>query len=263
MGDSGPVQTASSLTLWSSRGNFGPKSLFQFYGPPTYDCFRQHYSCSLYQQTGWNPFPYSVMSSSASVPMATNSRHPEIVTQIFRAWGTPTMDMLATVHNTHLPQFMSPILDLEPRPLALDALSQDWQGRLMFMFPPFPLLNKVIQKLRTTQEGEVILISRWWPSQLWFPHLLRLCLDHPLFLSVQPGTTVTTGICLGWQVVPSACLEALMQHYQTAGFLKRSLDSWQPIEDPPQTECTTTGGFAMLTGPQDKEFIHFVPQLLK
>ena len=29
----------------------------------------------------------------------------------------------------------------------------------MFMFPPFPLLSKVIQKLRTTQEGEVILIA--------------------------------------------------------------------------------------------------------
>ena len=26
-----------------------------------------------------------------------------------------------------------------------------------------------------------------------------------------------------------------MQHYQTAGFSKRSLDSWQPLEDPQQT----------------------------
>ena len=82
--------------------------------------------------------------------------HTEIGT-----WGTPTVNMLATVHNTHLPQFMSPIL--VPQALAIDALSQDWQGRLMFMFPLFPLLSKVIQKLRTTQEGEVILISPWWP----------------------------------------------------------------------------------------------------
>ena len=118
-----------------------------------------------------------------SAEPAHNNRvrlHPKIVTQIFGAWGTPTMDMLATVHNMHLPQFMSPILDLKPRPLALDALSQDWQGRSMF-FSPFPLLSKVIQKLGTTQEGEVILISHWWPSQPWFPHLLRLFVDHPLF----------------------------------------------------------------------------------
>ena len=39
------------------------------------------------------------------------------------------------------------------------SLSQDWHGRSMYMFPPFPLLSKVIQKLMTTQEGEVILTA--------------------------------------------------------------------------------------------------------
>ena len=99
------------------------------------------------------------------------------VNLIFRLWGTPVVDLFATVHNTHLPQFMSPVL--EPQSLAIDSLSQDWQGRSMYMFPPFPLLNKVIQKLRTTQTGEVILISPWWPSQPWFPH--QLSVDHPRF----------------------------------------------------------------------------------
>ena len=47
-------------------------------------------------------------------------------------------------------------------------------------FPPFPLLNKVVQKLRSTQAAEVVLIAPWWPSQWWFPHLLRLCVEHPL-----------------------------------------------------------------------------------
>ena len=37
------------------------------------------------------------------------------------------MDMFATVHNTHFSQFMSPVLEL--RALAIDALSQDWQGK--------------------------------------------------------------------------------------------------------------------------------------
>ena len=57
-----------------------------------------------------------------------------------RDLGTLSMDMFDTVHNTHLPQFMSPIL--EPRALGIDALSQDWQGRSMFMFPLFPCLAK-------------------------------------------------------------------------------------------------------------------------
>ena len=37
---------------------------------------------------------------------------------------------------------------------------------------------------------------------------------------IPPGTTVTTGVCLGWQVLPFACMKALMQHYQAAGFSK-------------------------------------------
>ena len=50
--------------------------------------------------------------------------------------GTPEVDMFATVSNSHLPRFMSPIP--EPRALAVDALSQDWQGRSVYMFPQFP-----------------------------------------------------------------------------------------------------------------------------
>ena len=39
--------------------------------------------------------------------------------------------------------------------------------------------------------------------------------------------------------------------------------SRQRPEKPQQTDCTTIGGFASLAGPQDKELIRFVPQLLK
>ena len=109
---------------------------------------------------------------SAKSPIMTEwSLHPETVTRIFRTWGTPAVDMFATVHNTHLLQ--SPIQ--EPRALAIDALSKDWKGRLMYMFSQFSLLTKVIKKLAATQDGEIILIATWWPSQPWFPHLLRLC----------------------------------------------------------------------------------------
>ena len=117
--------------------------------------------------------------SRPNQPIPTEwSLHPEIVERIFRVWGTPEVDMFATLSNSHLPRFMSPISNLGPRALAVNALSQDWQGRSMYMFPPFHLLNKVMQKLRSTQVAEVILVAPWWPSQPWFPHLLRLCVEH-------------------------------------------------------------------------------------
>ena len=79
--------------------------------------------------------------SCPNQPIATEwSLHPEIVRHIFRVWGTPEADMLATVSNSHLPRIMSPIP--EPRALAVDALSQDWQGRSVYMFPLFPCSTK-------------------------------------------------------------------------------------------------------------------------
>ena len=118
--------------------------------------------------------------SRPNQPIPTEwSLHPEIVNRTFGFWGTSVVDMFATASNSHLPWFMYPFP--EPRALAVDAVSQDWQGRSMYMFPPFRLLNKVIQKLLSIQAAEVILIAPWWPKQSWFPHLLRLCVDHPLF----------------------------------------------------------------------------------
>ena len=65
--------------------------------------------------------------SRPNQPIPTEwSLHPEIVKRIFGLWGTPEVDMFATVSNSHLLWFMSPIP--EPLALAVDALSQDWQG---------------------------------------------------------------------------------------------------------------------------------------
>ena len=88
--------------------------------------------------------------SCPNQPISTEwSLHPEIERPVIRVWGTPEVDMFATLSKLHLPRFMSSIP--EPRALSVDALSQDWQGRSMYMFPPFPLLSKVMQKLRSTQ----------------------------------------------------------------------------------------------------------------
>ena len=165
-------------------------------------------------------------------------------------------------HVCHSPQHSySPVYVTipEPRTLAIDVLSQYWQGRSMYMFPPFPLLNKVIQKLGFTQEGKVILKAPWWPSQPWFLHL-SVCgplLHHSGTYCHNRGMSrmASRTICMH-----GGSLAALPSNRI---YKKRSLDSQQLLEDPQQTECMTTHGFASLTGPQDNELIHFVPQLLK
>ena len=68
----GPVQTTSSLQFGAQGGNFGPPPLgFIFTGPPSYDHYRQNCSSVLHQQTGRDPFPHPLTSSSGSIPMFT------------------------------------------------------------------------------------------------------------------------------------------------------------------------------------------------
>ena len=180
-----PFRTQDPHQYFGAQGgNAGPPPLgFSITGPPSYDRYRQHHCCSLYQQTGWDPFLHLVIDGSGFVSMASNSRyshqgqtyyglskcdsrpiisaepahHNRVASsprnsEPFGTWQTPAVDMYTTVYNMHLPQFM------EPRELAIDALSQE-QERSMYMFPPSTLLSKDIQKRRTTQEGEMILIA--------------------------------------------------------------------------------------------------------
>ena len=202
--------------------------------------------------------------SRPNQPIPTEwSLHPEIVSRIFRVWGTPEVDMFATLSNSHLPRFMSPVP--EPRALAVDALSQDWQGRSIYMFPPFPLLNRVMQKLRSTQVAEVIFVAPWWPSQSWFPHLLRLCVEHPLvlpyrrdLLSQQDQKYISDGKSYHLHVWRLSCDTIKEQAFQT-----RSLGSRQLLGGPQPIACTMIDGVASLDGLQDKVLIHLTPQPLR
>ena len=151
--------------------------------------------------------------------------------------------MFTTVHKyTHLPQFMS--LIPEPRALAIDALSQDWQGWSMYMFPPFPLLSKVLQRLRTTNSPMVAVTTM-------VSNLLHLCVDHP-------SSFHTAGTYCHNRGISRMATHIICTHGGSHAalptsriFQKRSIDSQQLLEDPLQT------------GPQDKELIRLVPQLLK
>ena len=89
----------------------------------------------------------------------------------------------------------------------------------MYMFPHFPC-SKGIQKLRTTQEGLEILIAPWWPSQPWFPHLLRLCVDHPRFFPYRRDLLSQQGYVSCGRLCHLHVWRLSYQHFQAAGFSK-------------------------------------------
>ena len=114
---------------------------------------------------------------------------------------------------------MSPIP--EPQALAIDAPSQPWKRQPVFMFSPFPFRNSDI--------------------------------------TIPLRSIISTRVHLRLEVVPSPCMEALMQHFQAAGFSEEVSSSQQLLDDPQHM----TGGFASLSGPGNKVLIHLVPELLR
>jgi len=77
-------------------------------------------------------------------------------------------DMFASRMNTQLQTYCSWRAD--PAALAVDGLSIPWKEHYPFMFPPFALISRYLDKL-CREEVSVLLIAPVWPNQTWFPQI--------------------------------------------------------------------------------------------
>ena len=115
-------------------------------------------------------------------PIATEwSLDPESFHEICSWAGTPQVDLFATRFNSQLSNFVSPCPD--PSARYMDAFSRDWDDwDSIFLFPPFPLLQRVVSLLKV-YKGKGFLIAPFWPSAPWFATLKHRCpLRRPLRL---------------------------------------------------------------------------------
>ncbi|XP_054843545.1 peroxisome biogenesis factor 13 isoform X1 [Eublepharis macularius] len=110
---------------------------------------------------------------------------------VFRMWGTPLVDLFATVHNTQAPLFCSRA-GIGHRSLG-DAFQIPWSPGLFYAFPPFPLLHKVLSRIRAFRT-HCILIAPRWPRQDWFPLLLSLSQGRCLPLPHAPDLLLRDGV---------------------------------------------------------------------
>ncbi|CAJ0944457.1 unnamed protein product [Ranitomeya imitator] len=121
------------------------------------------------------------------------SLHPEVFHQICLRWGTPDVDLTASRVNRKVPQFVSRSRD--PLAVGVDALAIPWsQFELPYLFPPLPLLPKLLKKIKV--EGvPVILIAPDWPRRAWFAELVNLLADAPWRLPDRPDLLSQGPIC--------------------------------------------------------------------
>ena len=92
----------------------------------------------------------------------------------------PDIDLFASRLNKQLTKYVSWFP--EPKAVASDAFSISWSDLNPYIFPPFSLLSKVLQKIKDYQVRQAILIVPMWTSQPWYPSLLNLLTCIPKML---------------------------------------------------------------------------------
>lgn len=108
--------------------------------------------------------------------------HPEVVALLWTRYGRARTDLFASTVTTHCKMWFSMLG--QGGPLGLDALSREWPEGLLYAFPPFPLLPKVLHRV-AIGHYKVLLIAPRWPRRHWFPALLRLVYGEPWALPVR------------------------------------------------------------------------------
>jgi hypothetical protein len=96
---------------------------------------------------------------------------PRVFHQISSLWGTPQIDLFASRQSAQTTRFMS--WRAADSPEAIDTLSMRWNFGLAFLFPPIPLLKRVVRKLELSR-GAFLLVTPYWEVQSWFASLQAL-----------------------------------------------------------------------------------------
>ena len=93
----------------------------------------------------------------------------------------PTIDLFASSHNAKLNCYYS--YGPDPFALGFDAFSQDWP-KVIYAFPPVMLVGRFLSYFMSFSMIEGLIIVPFWPAQPYFPDLLKLLINSPVFFPV-------------------------------------------------------------------------------
>ena len=108
------------------------------------------------------------------------SLHLQVARHLLRRWGTPSINLFATSLSVKLPLYCSLVLD--PQAVFEDAFRHPWANLDLYAFPPFPLVGRVVARVRETPNLSTTLVAPLWPEKEWFTDLLLLLTLPPVAL---------------------------------------------------------------------------------
>lgn len=123
--------------------------------------------------------------------------------------GRPEIDLFASRANNKCPKYVSWRPD--PDALSVDAFTIPWNQYFFYAFPPFAIILRVLQKIRSEKSCGIVVVPLW-PAQPWYPLFKSLLIselvilepnDNLLFSTnrqphpLRKKLTLAAGICSG------------------------------------------------------------------
>ena len=104
----------------------------------------------------------------------------EIFSRICGHFFVPQIDLFASSLNAQVDNYVSWFP--EPGVSQHNAFTFSWQHLKPYVFPPFNLIGKVMNKILKDQVENAILIFPFWKAQSWFPLVLENISSFPVRL---------------------------------------------------------------------------------
>ena len=117
--------------------------------------------------------------------------HQSLFHKLTQIFFQPDIDLFASCLNARVPKYISWIPD--PYCFEVDAFSIAWEFSKPYLFPPFSLLYRSLQKILHDKVKMALIVFPLWMTQHWFPRLLHLLTSQIVIIPQEPS------LYLPWQ----------------------------------------------------------------
>ena len=140
----------------------------------------------------------------------------------------PEIDLFATNINTQFGKYAA--FRPDPGAMYIDAFSIDWFDLKFYAFPPISVIPRVLAKVKQ-DSAEGIIVAPFWPTQVWYPVMLKMLVSTPILLnsrksllvlpqkpnSIHPMWKKMNMLLSGSLQKANHCQEMLLKSYQFHG----------------------------------------------
>ena len=112
---------------------------------------------------------------------------PRVFKHIVYVYRMPVPDILASTLNPQVPKYFSWTLD--PQAVIMDAFSVNWNKGLLYMFPPFSLIQKCLWKIIEDKATVLLITPVWQPTMV--SHATEFPIRQAFSITTQSTNTDT------------------------------------------------------------------------